>query len=145
MDNDFEDPGSSKHVHKLRSRAEKIAGDSKKTGELLALSEEKAEKARGLIDQIYDYLQTLIRLVRAYHSGEYREVPWKVIVAAVFALLYFLNPFDIAPDFLALIGLTDDAIVIGIVSQSINEHLLAFKSWEASRLEEEITALSAKS
>ena len=35
-----------------------------------------------------------------------------LIVAAVFALLYVLNSFDLVPDVLPFIGVLDDAVVI---------------------------------
>ncbi|MCL5036467.1 MAG: YkvA family protein [Chloroflexi bacterium] len=135
--NDIEE---SEVVGKFKSGAEKIAADPVKASHLVTESEEKAvkiKKARGMVDEIYESLLTTIRLVRAYYGGEYRQVPWKVIMAAVLALLYFLNPFDIVPDFLYILGFTDDAIVIAVLTGSISEHLVSFKAWEEDRVSPE--------
>lgn len=127
-------------IGELESGAEEIAADPVRVSRLITESEKKAvkvKKARGIVDEIYESLLTTIRLVRAYYGGEYRQVPWKVILAAILALLYFLNPFDIVPDFLYMLGFTDDAIVLAVFTGSISEHLVSFKAWEEQRVPSE--------
>jgi uncharacterized membrane protein YkvA (DUF1232 family) len=41
----------------------------------------------------------LIAAIKDYRSGAYRQFPYAVIAAAVFALLYVFNPFDLMPDY----------------------------------------------
>jgi len=56
-------------------------------------------------------------------------VPWKTLVAAVTALVYFISPLDFIPDFLAA-GFLDDALVVGWVLSSIKNDLDVFVFWE---------------
>ena len=72
----------------------------------------------------------MVRLVRAYVSGEYKHVPWQSILALVAALLYYLNPFDLIPDFIPITGLLDDFTVIMIIANTIRKDLDAFIEWE---------------
>lgn len=76
---------------------------------------------------------TLGRLVRAYAQGEYREIPWKSLLLIVAAILYFINPIDIIPDLMPLVGLTDDFAVLFMVYRSIGDDIDKFLEWEKSK------------
>jgi uncharacterized membrane protein YkvA (DUF1232 family) len=47
----------------------------------------------------------------------------------VTALVYFLNPIDLIPDFMGVIGFTDDAIVLAFVFKSIRDELIKYCDW----------------
>jgi uncharacterized membrane protein YkvA (DUF1232 family) len=76
---------------------------------------------------------TLGRLLRAYAQGEYREIPWKSLLLIVAAILYFINPIDLIPDLLPLVGLTDDVGVLFLVYKSIGSDIDKFLEWEKSK------------
>ena len=76
---------------------------------------------------------TLGRLLRAYAQGEYRAVPWKSLFLIVAAILYFINPIDVIPDLLPLIGLSDDFAVLFIVYKSLGNDIDKFLAWEKSK------------
>ncbi len=76
---------------------------------------------------------TLIRLVRAYVKGEYRDLPWETIALAIGALIYFLSPIDLIPDVIPIAGYMDDAAVIGFVVASIHTDLNNFRDWETGK------------
>lgn len=78
----------------------------------------------------FDEIVTLVRLVRAYVRGEYNDVPWESIALVVGALLYFVSPIDLIPDFVPVAGYVDDAAVIGFVIKSIGNDLREFRDWE---------------
>lgn len=78
-------------------------------------------------------LSLLGRLVKAYASGQYRAIPWKSLVSIVAVLLYFVNPIDLIPDFLPLIGLADDVALTVWLFNSVSRDLAAFESWEKTR------------
>lgn len=75
-------------------------------------------------------LYAMIRLARAWARREYREVPWKTVLYAVAALVYFVNPIDAIPDAFALIGFVDDVAVVGAVGRAIHQDLQRFRTWE---------------
>lgn len=51
-------------------------------------------------------------LVTAYYCALDRQTPTYVRVALLAALAYFIDPFDVIPDVLPIIGLSDDAAVL---------------------------------
>ena len=83
--------------------------------------------------QVKDKFFTLGRLLRAYAQGEYRTIPWKSLLLVVAAILYFINPIDVIPDLLPMIGLTDDFAILFMVYKSIGSDIEKFLSWEKSR------------
>ena len=78
-------------------------------------------------------LKLLLSLVRDYAAGAYKEVPWRVIATAAFGLLYFLNPFDLVPDFIPGIGYIDDATLIAMAVSAIRSELGKYKRTTINR------------
>ncbi len=81
---------------------------------------------------VKEKINVLIRLVRAYANGQYRLIPWKVIASVLAAFVYFINPFDLIPDFTPVVGLTDDFSVLVWVYHSIQDEIDKFLAWENS-------------
>jgi uncharacterized membrane protein YkvA (DUF1232 family) len=77
-------------------------------------------------------MSVLSRLTSAYVSGRYREIPWKTVVTILAAIIYFLNPLDLIPDFIPIMGLTDDFGVLVWVYNSIQGEIDKFLTWEKS-------------
>ena len=75
-------------------------------------------------------VQLLVRLVRAYASGEYRKLPWKSLVSIVGVLIYFVSPLDFLPDFLPIVGMADDLALILWLFKTLGDDLDAFSQWE---------------
>ena len=58
---------------------------------------------------------------------------WKSLLMIVAAILYFINPIDIIPDLLPLVGLTDDFAILFLVYKSIGADIDKFLAWEKSK------------
>ncbi len=67
----------------------------------------------------------LFGMLKAWWRDEF-ELPWKCAAAITAALLYFLNPFDIVPDFIPVVGYLDDAVVVGACLKLIQVDLRAY-------------------
>ena len=78
------------------------------------------------------YLQTMLRLVRAHHRGEYDRVPDNALLWIVAALSYLVDPFDLIPDKTPVLGFIDDATVIEFVTDKTRQTLDDFMTWETS-------------
>jgi len=114
----------------LQRHALRVVQNPEHLKKLVQDADAKAQAHRSRIGAFWFELKTLLRLIRAYITNEYRAVPWKTMLAAVGAVLYFLNPFDLIPDFIYGFGYLDDALVVGFVLSSIRTDLEKFNAWE---------------
>ncbi len=113
-----------------REAAERLSRDKRQVGYLVEEAIARAERHRKRLEKVWANLQTLLRMVRASLKGEYPRVPWQTMIFAVAAIVYFVNPFDLIPDFLPGSGFLDDATVIGFVVKMIKNDLDEFLNWE---------------
>ena len=91
-----------------------------------------ARKDESVISQFRGDLTALLRLSHAWSTHRYPYAPWKTILLAVAAILYFMNPIDLIPDALIGIGFIDDAAVIAFVMRTIHKDLRRFEKWESA-------------
>ncbi len=92
--------------------------------------------------EIFDYLDSeifqkfrydvkiMLSLVNDYKLGYYPRVPWLIITAIVAALFYLLNPFDLIPDFIPVLGHLDDLAVLTVCLKLIQKDLNEYKKWK---------------
>ncbi|MFP4316259.1 MAG: YkvA family protein [Desulfovibrionales bacterium] len=80
----------------------------------------------------------LMGLVGDYRAGRYKKIPWWAVSSVVFALLYVLNPFDLVPDFIPVLGQLDDALVLGLCLRMVEREITAYKEWKEGQQKEEI-------
>jgi uncharacterized membrane protein YkvA (DUF1232 family) len=139
---DAEPDSKDKFIRKLLKRrtpkAREYVGDRKKLAEFIDQVREKINEQEhdpGPLDEVWDYLTLLLRLVQAYVRREYTEIPVKSLVLIVAALIYFVNPFDLVPDTIPVAGFIDDAVVLTWVIRQLRIDLDKFRAWEAARSE----------
>ena len=75
-------------------------------------------------------LQTAIAMINAWRGGEYQGVSTKTMVILVAAVLYFVVPMDVIPDFFWGWGFIDDMAVMGYVFSQLTDEVEAFKTWQ---------------
>ncbi len=118
-----------------KRRAKRIMKRKSRLRRLLSLATLKTVASKDGLKEAWNDLTTFIRLVTAWMAGTYTKIPYKSIFLMVAAIVYFVNPIDLIPDFLMLWGLIDDALVLSFVAKSIKDDLDAFRQWErAERL-----------
>jgi uncharacterized membrane protein YkvA (DUF1232 family) len=113
-----------------RREAESYAGDRERTARLLGDAEEKAQRDRGRLFRLLGDLQSLLRMLRAWVGGRYTSLPWRTLLFSLAGIIYFVNPFDVFPDFLPALGYLDDAGVLAFVIQAIRKDLEGYLRWE---------------
>ena len=111
---------------KLLGRPFKVVSILNETADKLADKGSKDNK----FTQLFNVAQTLVRLVRAYISGEYREISTGTIISGLAVLLYVLNPIDLIPDFIPVLGFLDDLSLISWFVGKFQGELLKFQEWE---------------
>jgi uncharacterized membrane protein YkvA (DUF1232 family) len=98
---------------------------------LLAEVASKGELHYDHLLDTWETLQTFVRLLRGWLTGAYRA-PQMTLIMAGAAILYFLNPLDLIPDNIPVLGMLDDAAVIALVARANLSELSAFRNWEAA-------------
>jgi uncharacterized membrane protein YkvA (DUF1232 family)/tRNA A-37 threonylcarbamoyl transferase component Bud32 len=103
---------------------------------LQALLDKAARKAavvtRKPFKENWAYLQTMLRLVRAYYRGEYHQVSDDALLWIIAALKYLVDPFDLIPDKTPFLGFVDDANVVELVKAKTQRTLDDFMKWETT-------------
>lgn len=77
-------------------------------------------------------LSVFARIASAYASGKYRDISWKSLLVVLAAIIYFLNPIDLIPDLIPVLGLTDDFSVLVWVYNTVGGEVDKFLAWERS-------------
>lgn len=113
--------------------AKMCLNNSETLGELFNEAAKKAAAVpREPFKEYWPYLQTMLRLVRAHHRGEYNQVPDNALLWVVAALSYLIDPFDFIPDKTPFLGFVDDATVIEFVADRTRQTLDDFMTWETT-------------
>ena len=115
------------YILRAATKAGTILNDRRALNNLLASASSKTDVVGGTIASVKNDVTTLIDLIKAWISGEYREVPWSTILMGTGAVVYFVNPLDAIPDILPAAGLLDDASVIGFVLASAKNDIEKFR------------------
>ena len=84
----------------------------------------------GKLKEIWGDIKWMLRLIKDYASGEYREIPWGSIAAITGAIIYFVSPVDVIPDPIPVVGYLDDAYVIKLALEFVKEDLDEYKKWK---------------
>lgn len=84
----------------------------------------------GPLARFIEDAQLLIAIVKDYWTRTYRQIPYGSLAAIVFTLIYVLNPFDLMPDVLPMIGQVDDALVFGACLMLFEQDLHDYKKWK---------------
>ncbi len=73
---------------------------------------------KNVFGKLLSQLSLAYEMIKDFKSKRYVDVPWRTITLIIGAVLYFINPFDIVPDILPVIGFTDDAVAFAAIFRS---------------------------
>lgn len=117
----------------MMSRAGRLLGRPFKVFSVLnevadKLADRKSKDSK--FQQLIDIMLTVVRLVRSYASGDYRQISSKTIVSGLAVLLYVLSPIDLVPDFIPVLGFLDDLSLISWFVSHFQSEISRFREWE---------------
>ena len=116
-----------------KEKASSIVGDKERMSDLVTSSKEKLHNINfedSKISRLAVNLRIIIRIIKAYVNGSYREMPWKSLLALVGGVVYFLMPVDLIPDFIPFTGFLDDFTIIMLLSGAFQQDIEDFLFWE---------------
>lgn len=127
---------TAKVVEGYKNKAEKYVNNKEKTEKLLNEAREKLDDVqgdKGPLDKVIGDLKLLFSALNDWIRGNYKEFPIGSVVMIVIAVLYFVSPVDVIPDFIPVAGYVDDAAVIAFVISQVHGDLQKYKIWKEGR------------
>ena len=82
-----------------------------------------------IVGNALSYIPVMISMIRSYVRKEYTEIPIGSIISMISALIYFVSPVDIIPDFLPVVGYLDDAAVVAACIKLLKSDIDDYKQW----------------
>ena len=116
-------------IQKRFKKAEALLKDDVRMESFLEKIEKKI-KWIPFLAQEFNNIPTMVSMVRSYLRGNYTKIPKRTILAIVSALIYFLSPIDVVPDWIPLLGQLDDAIVIASCWNLVNKDVEDYRQWK---------------
>jgi uncharacterized membrane protein YkvA (DUF1232 family) len=118
----------------VKEGAESVTPEDIQTADERAEEVRKQFSSRGPLKRFIEDGRVLRALIRDWRAGKYRQALYGTIAAVAFGLLYVINPFDIVPDVLPLVGALDDATVIGALLMLVERDLKKYRSWKEGQV-----------
>ncbi|MGT2811614.1 DUF1232 domain-containing protein [Streptococcus minor] len=122
-------------IQKRYKKAENLLKDDSKMEPFLEKIEKKI-KWIPFLGQEFKSIPILISMVRSYWKKDYTKVPKKTILAIISALIYFLSPIDVIPDWIPFLGQVDDALVIATCWNWVNKDIEDYRQWKKQMKEQ---------
>ena len=117
----------------LDKRAKKVTDDDVKVVLDRADDIRSQFESSGPLGRFVKDAKLMLALVKDYWSGAYREIPWWSIASVVAALIYVINPLDLIPDVIPVIGQLDDAAVVAACLLLVEQDLHQYGEWKISQ------------
>ena len=111
-------------------QVQKMIEDEDKLEHLLERLEEKLKSIPKVGSKLSE-IPAWISLVRSYINGEYKEIPLGSLVAIVAAMIYVVNPFDLIPDTIPVVGYLDDVAVITACLKLVETDVNEYTEWKS--------------
>ena len=92
------------------------------------------DKNKSSVGDFFRRVKVFVKMIKAYIRGDYRAIPWKMMVMLVAGLVYFVMPLDILPDFIPVTGFLDDITVIIWIFNNFKSEIDAFEAWERNTI-----------
>jgi len=117
-------------IEDYKNKATKILENKSKVTDHLNEALKKLLERSPRLQNIFNDLKDLIQMTSYWVGGKYPDLSYQTALLVLVAILYFLNPFDLIPDIIPVLGFTDDAAVLAIVMKSVGSDLEKFRDWK---------------
>lgn len=79
------------------------------------------------LEEIKDNMKEAFNYVSDVFSGRYKDYSMTALITLVAGMVYVVSPIDIIPDFIPVVGFTDDITVFLFVLKSVNDELEKYR------------------
>ena len=114
------------------AQSEALLNDKDELDDFLYRLEQKIN-GMPFVGKKFSMIPIMISLVKNYVQGKYTTVPYGTILAVLSALVYFLSPIDIIPDFIPLAGYLDDMAVLGLCMNMVSIDIETYEKWRQAQ------------
>ena len=83
--------------------------------------------------QYWEEVKLVFSMLKDFSAGRYTKCPWRTIAVLVGALAYVLAPLDLIPDFIPLIGWSDDCLALAGALAFAKMDLEEYKAWKSGK------------
>ena len=114
----------------INKRAKKVSRDDME--DLLGKEKtaERLSQKAGFLSQYWEDIKTSFSLIKDWFNGAYDEIPARMIASMAAALIYFVSPIDLIPDWIPMAGLIDDAAILAFVFKLSEADLNIYRRWK---------------
>lgn len=85
------------------------------------------------VKQLIEPISVFIRMIKAHFNGSHKLTN-STLGLVLLALVYFVSPIDIIPDFLGFFGFADDLSVVLAVYAKVKDEINQFLDWERTQV-----------
>ncbi|WP_057937448.1 YkvA family protein [Algoriphagus resistens] len=85
------------------------------------------------VKKLIEPVSVLIRMVKAHFNGSHKLTN-STLGLVLLALVYFVSPLDVIPDFLGFFGFADDLSVVLAIYAKIKDEIDTFLDWERTQI-----------
>ncbi len=116
-------------------KVEALSGKENKIRELISGVGNKLSSLKNnpRIQKLIEPVSVFIRMIKAHFAGTHK-LSGTTLGLLLLALVYFLSPFDLIPDFLGIFGFADDLSVILAVYAKVKDEIEQFLDWERTQI-----------
>ncbi len=114
---------------RMFAKGAELAKDPLKAKMILEDAMRKAKRHEGALGKAWGDLQTLFAFVKDSVTGRYKP-ELTSLGLAIGALLYFLSPIDVIPDFITALGYLDDVAILGFAVHKLRDELVKYRTWK---------------
>jgi uncharacterized membrane protein YkvA (DUF1232 family) len=75
-------------------------------------------------------VRTAPAMFRDLFARRYRQIPAATILGGILGLAYLINPFDLIPDVLPIVGIVDDTLIVGIFLTLLGRDVKKYLLWK---------------
>jgi uncharacterized membrane protein YkvA (DUF1232 family) len=83
---------------------------------------------------IKDKIFAITNMLVDWRKNKYTSISRKNLIIGVLALLYFISPYDIVPDFILMIGKRDNKFVMKKFIKYLDVEIDKYNTWKSSNI-----------